>query len=63
MFVCVGLNYRQHAKEAGIAITPYPVIFTKPPDALAGPFEDIPIHFECKMMDYEVCSYNRYVQR
>jgi len=56
-----------------MAITPYPVIFTKPPgkfytaktdkhsfeltttpDALAGPFEDIPVHVECTSMDYEV---------
>jgi 2-keto-4-pentenoate hydratase/2-oxohepta-3-ene-1,7-dioic acid hydratase in catechol pathway len=37
-----------------MTITPYPVVFMKPPDALAGPFEDIPIHAECKMMDYEV---------
>ncbi|KAF2827185.1 hypothetical protein CC86DRAFT_439547 [Ophiobolus disseminans] len=36
-----------------MAITPYPVIFTKPPDALAGPFEDIPINEECKLMDYQ----------
>ncbi|KAF1955082.1 hypothetical protein CC80DRAFT_566401 [Byssothecium circinans] len=54
IFVCVGLNYRQHANETGMAITPYPVIFTKPADALAGPFEDVPIHKECKHMDYEV---------
>jgi 2-keto-4-pentenoate hydratase/2-oxohepta-3-ene-1,7-dioic acid hydratase in catechol pathway len=53
IFVCIGLNYRQHAHEAGMAITPYPVVFTKPPDALAGPFEDIPVHRECKLMDYE----------
>ncbi|KAJ4986252.1 fumarylacetoacetate hydrolase family protein [Stagonosporopsis vannaccii] len=31
----------------------YPVTFTKPPDALAGPYEDIPVHPECKFMDYE----------
>ncbi|RYO55576.1 hypothetical protein AA0113_g8722 [Alternaria arborescens] len=53
LFVCIGLNYRQHANEAGMAITPYPVVFMKPPDALAGPFEDVHINAECKMMDYE----------
>ncbi|KAF4493701.1 fumarylacetoacetate hydrolase family [Fusarium agapanthi] len=31
----------------------YPVIFTKPPDALAGPFEDIAVHPDCLNMDYE----------
>ena len=30
------------------------MIFSKPVDALAGPFEDIPIHKECSLMDYEV---------
>ena len=30
-----------------------PTIFTKPPDALAGPYEDIHIHPSCLRMDYE----------
>ncbi|KAH7081442.1 fumarylacetoacetate hydrolase family protein [Paraphoma chrysanthemicola] len=49
----IGLNYRHHANEAGMAPGPYPVTFTKPPDALAGPFENIPVHKECQWMDYE----------
>jgi hypothetical protein len=32
----------------------YPMIFSKPVDALAGPFEDIPIDKQCTLMDYEV---------
>ncbi|KAJ3545768.1 hypothetical protein NM208_g2353 [Fusarium decemcellulare] len=54
VFYCVGMNYKTHAREAGKLTTKYPVIFTKPPDALAGPFDTIPIHPECQQMDYEV---------
>lgn len=32
------------------------MIFSKPNDALAGPYEDIPVDKECTLMDYEVCS-------
>lgn len=53
IFQCVGLNYKQHAAEANMAHGAYPTIFTKPPDALAGPYEDIPIPKACLEMDYE----------
>ncbi|KAK7425082.1 hypothetical protein QQZ08_008359 [Neonectria magnoliae] len=53
IFMCVGLNYKQHAQEAKMAYGQYPVIFTKPPDALAGPFESIPVPAACLSMDYE----------
>lgn len=36
LFSCVGLNYKQHAEESGSKIASYPVVFMKPPDALAG---------------------------
>ncbi|KAJ6110219.1 hypothetical protein N7486_002454 [Penicillium sp. IBT 16267x] len=53
IFVCIGLNYKQHAQEANMAYGEYPVVFTKPADALAGPFEDVPINPACLNMDYE----------
>jgi 2,4-didehydro-3-deoxy-L-rhamnonate hydrolase len=47
---CLGLNYREHVAEgagAGVRATAdapeYPVWFTKPPTAITGPYEDIPI--------------------
>ncbi|TPX18440.1 uncharacterized protein E0L32_011625, partial [Thyridium curvatum] len=40
---CLGLNYALHAKEAGMKIPEYPVLFYKPPTALAGPTDPIPI--------------------
>ena len=49
----IGMNYKRHIEEVKLPIPRYPVIFTKPPDALAGPFEDIPVDSCCKNMDYE----------
>ncbi|HET6498011.1 MAG TPA: Rv2993c-like domain-containing protein, partial [Coriobacteriia bacterium] len=39
--VCVGLNYRSHAAELGLAIPTVPVIFLKPPTAINGPGDEI----------------------
>lgn len=37
-----------------LTIPPYPVVFCKPPDALAGPFDDVPIPAAAQdMLDYE----------
>ncbi|KAL5324123.1 hypothetical protein ACEPPN_008666 [Leptodophora sp. 'Broadleaf-Isolate-01'] len=52
-FLCIGLNYLQHAKEANFPIPEFPLVFSKPADALAGPYEDIEIPAEAKNMDYE----------
>jgi 2-keto-4-pentenoate hydratase/2-oxohepta-3-ene-1,7-dioic acid hydratase in catechol pathway len=52
--VCIGLNYRKHAQEANLKIPPYPVVFTKPADALNGPYSSVSIHPEAQgMLDYE----------
>jgi len=37
----VGLNYREHAKEAGLEIPKAPLIFTKFPSCLVGPRADV----------------------
>lgn len=39
----IGLNYRNHAEESGMAIPDVPATFTKFPASLAGPFDDIEI--------------------
>ncbi|KAJ3494221.1 hypothetical protein NLG97_g4217 [Lecanicillium saksenae] len=53
-FICIGLNYKQHAEEASLAIAENPVIFAKPPDALAGPDDSIQIHPVAQsQLDYE----------
>jgi 2,4-diketo-3-deoxy-L-fuconate hydrolase len=39
----IGLNYRSHAEESGMAVPDVPATFTKYPAALAGPFDDIQV--------------------
>jgi 2,4-didehydro-3-deoxy-L-rhamnonate hydrolase len=48
----IGLNYRSHAEESGMAIPEVPATFTKFPASLAGPFDDIEIHGDA--VDWEV---------
>lgn len=52
--VCIGLNYRQHAKETGATVPTEPVIFMKSADCLVGPFDDIEIPPGSEHTDYEV---------
>lgn len=51
--ICVGLNYRRHALEEGVAIPKEPVLFGKFNNSLAGHLEHIKIPVESKEMDYE----------
>jgi 2-keto-4-pentenoate hydratase/2-oxohepta-3-ene-1,7-dioic acid hydratase in catechol pathway len=37
----IGLNYRSHAEESGMAVPDVPATFTKFPASLAGPFDDV----------------------
>lgn len=53
LFYGVGLNYKRHIEEASFPVPQYPVLFIKPPAALAGPYEDITIDSRCIHMDYE----------
>ncbi|GES58473.1 fumarylacetoacetate hydrolase family protein [Aspergillus terreus] len=54
LILCIGLNYKRHAEEANLQVTPYPVVFTKPPDALTGPYHDIHVHPDAaSKLDYE----------
>ncbi|RSL58714.1 hypothetical protein CEP54_007604 [Fusarium duplospermum] len=53
MIYGIGLNYKTHISEAGFPSPKHPTVFTKPPDALSGPFDDVAIHPECTNMDYE----------
>ena len=53
---CLGLNYREHAIESKMPIPQYPILFYKPPTALAGPFDDIvvpPVAQQAMGVDYE----------
>ena len=50
---CIGLNYRQHAKECGLPLPPAPVLFNKFRNALAAHRECIRLNPEYKEYDYE----------
>ena len=54
MIMCVGLNYSDHAKEAGMAIPTEPIIFMKATNTLVGPHDDVTIPKNSKKTDYEV---------
>ncbi|KAH6697408.1 hypothetical protein F5X68DRAFT_219550 [Plectosphaerella plurivora] len=53
IFYGIGLNYKTHIAEAGFPTPKFPTVFTKPSNALSGPFDDIKVHRECLNMDYE----------
>lgn len=52
--VCVGLNYSDHAAEAGMAVPPEPVLFLKPSSSLCGPYDDVEIPRGSEKADWEV---------
>ena len=52
--VCVGLNYRDHARESGMAVPTEPVIFLKATSALSGPNDDVVIPRGSMKTDWEV---------
>src|SRR5207302_8767357 len=41
--LCIGLNYRDHAAETGQAVPDEPILFTKSPNTLIGPNDDVRI--------------------
>ncbi|NYI47774.1 acylpyruvate hydrolase [Nocardioides aromaticivorans] len=51
--VCVGLNYRNHILEMGRELPEYPTLFTKFPEALIGPRDEIQIPPESDKIDWE----------
>ena len=53
-FVCIGLNYRDHARESGMAIPAEPVVFNKWTSAICGPDDDIVKPRGSDRMDWEV---------
>jgi 2,4-didehydro-3-deoxy-L-rhamnonate hydrolase len=52
--ICVGLNYRDHAKESGMAVPAEPVIFFKATSAIVGPNDDVVIPKGSTKTDWEV---------
>lgn len=53
-FICIGLNYADHAAETGADVPPEPVLFFKATSAICGPFDDVRIPRGSKKSDWEV---------
>ncbi|MCA3510625.1 MAG: fumarylacetoacetate hydrolase family protein [Rhodobacter sp.] len=53
-FICVGLNYADHAAESGMAVPPEPVLFMKATSAVCGPNDDVIIPKGSLKTDWEV---------
>jgi 2-keto-4-pentenoate hydratase/2-oxohepta-3-ene-1,7-dioic acid hydratase in catechol pathway len=53
-FICIGLNYADHAAESGLEVPPEPVIFMKASSAICGPNDPIVIPRGSEKTDWEV---------
>lgn len=53
-FICIGLNYADHAAESGLKVPPEPVIFGKWTSAICGPDDDVEIPRGSVKTDWEV---------
>jgi 2,4-didehydro-3-deoxy-L-rhamnonate hydrolase len=52
--LCIGLNYRDHAAETGQVVPDEPILFTKSPNTLVGPYDDVRIPRGSAKADWEV---------
>jgi 2-keto-4-pentenoate hydratase/2-oxohepta-3-ene-1,7-dioic acid hydratase in catechol pathway len=52
--LCIGLNYSDHAAETGQAVPDEPILFTKSPNTLVGPYDDVRIPRGATKTDWEV---------
>jgi 2-keto-4-pentenoate hydratase/2-oxohepta-3-ene-1,7-dioic acid hydratase in catechol pathway len=53
-FICIGLNYSDHAEETGQKVPPEPIIFSKATSAIIGPNDNIEIPRKSVKSDWEV---------
>ena len=53
-FLCIGLNYADHAAESGLEVPPEPVLFSKATSAIIGPDDDVVIPRGSTKTDWEV---------
>jgi 2,4-diketo-3-deoxy-L-fuconate hydrolase len=52
--LAIGLNYRDHAAETGQAVPDEPILFTKPPNSMVGPNDDVRVPRGSTKLDWEV---------
>jgi 2-keto-4-pentenoate hydratase/2-oxohepta-3-ene-1,7-dioic acid hydratase in catechol pathway len=53
-FICIGLNYSDHAAESGMAVPREPIVFMKATSAISGPNDDVVIPRGSEKTDWEV---------
>jgi len=53
-FLCIGLNYSDHAAESGMEVPRDPVVFSKATSAICGPYDDVEIPRGATKTDWEV---------
>jgi 2-keto-4-pentenoate hydratase/2-oxohepta-3-ene-1,7-dioic acid hydratase in catechol pathway len=53
-YICIGLNYADHAAEAGMPVPKEPIIFLKSLGALCGANDDVKMPRGSKKLDWEV---------
>ena len=54
LILCVGLNYVDHANESNMKVPDEPILFTKAPNCLVGPDDNVLIPRGATKVDYEV---------
>jgi 2,4-didehydro-3-deoxy-L-rhamnonate hydrolase len=52
--ICIGLNYREHARETGNPIPEQPIVFLKPTSAINGPYDKVINPRGASRLDWEV---------
>lgn len=52
--LCIGLNYSDHAAESGMPVPDEPILFTKSPNTLVGPDDDVRMPRGATKLDWEV---------
>ncbi|MFT7755717.1 UNVERIFIED_CONTAM: fumarylacetoacetate hydrolase family protein, partial [Salmonella enterica subsp. enterica serovar Enteritidis] len=53
-FICIGLNYSDHAADTGATVPPEPIIFMKATSAIVGPNDDVEIPRGSLKTDWDV---------
>lgn len=53
-YICIGLNYSDHAAEAGLEAPVEPIVFLKAPSAICGPDDPTPMPLGATQLDWEV---------
>jgi 2-keto-4-pentenoate hydratase/2-oxohepta-3-ene-1,7-dioic acid hydratase in catechol pathway len=53
-FIAIGLNYADHAAEAGMPLPKEPIIFNKAPSSICGPNDDTMTPKDSTKLDYEI---------